>query len=214
MISHKHKSIFVHIPKTGGTSIELALRDHSFTGQYNSYMSGRRATRGWDKTYDNQETPIRENAGHWVHKHRPTKFFKPRFSEYKKFAFVRNSWDRMVSSWAYVKRQTGCSYEFKRFVYEYPFKKVFWDWHTMPQYIHLEDGDGNVLVDFVGRFENLEADLNHVGDRIGLPERIKLPHIRKSKHKHYTEYYDDETQQYVRKLFSGDINRFGYKFGE
>ena len=70
--------------------------------------------------------------------------------------------------------------------------------------------NGKVELDFIGRFENLENDYKYICQKIGLT--TKLPHVRASKHKHYTEYYDDETREIIADRYAKDIEYFGYKF--
>jgi hypothetical protein len=41
-----------------------------------------------------------------------------------------------------------------------------------------------------------------------------LPHTNQSPHRHYTDYYDDETYEAVRQAFQKDIDYFGYRFGD
>jgi hypothetical protein len=76
-------------------------------------------------------------------------------------------------------------------------------------YITNERGD--IIVDFVGRYENLEHDVNTVIQVLGLKSRA-LPHVNKSQHRHYSEYYTEETKGLVAERYSRDIDFFRYQF--
>ena len=67
------------------------------------------------------------------------------------------------------------------------------------------------LVNYILRFEHLEDMWNRMFEQIG-QEPPKLPKKNISKHKHYSEYYDDETRKFVGHLFKKDIEEFGYEF--
>ena len=70
---------------------------------------------------------------------------------------------------------------------------------------YLTDKDGNLLVDFMGRFERLEAKAAAVFTeiRLGKPE---LPHANKSEHGHYSGFYTPETVQIVAERFAKDMS--------
>lgn len=133
-------------------------------------------------------------------------------SNYFKFAFVRNPWDKVVSHYffnhyLYFIRDM----EFKKYVEAlYEGKPIT----TAISATHLPwmlNQEGEFDIDFVGRFENLQEDFNFICSKVGLPE-ITLPVKNKTKHNHYSSYYDDESKEMVAEVFKEDINKFKFTF--
>lgn len=72
------------------------------------------------------------------------------------------------------------------------------------------DMDDRRIVDFVGRYETLNADFEQVTRRLGLD--LTLPHLNRTGHDDYRTYYTPEAQQRVAELWAVDISNFGYEF--
>ena len=159
------------------------------------------------------------------------------------FTFVRNPYERLVSRYAHMKayfleekdrpktlvvggmilpslkkyfnyhdiKFCEDNFNFSKFV-EFAENNI--DVHWEPQTNKFISTVGSLdNIDFIGKLENFQQDFNIVCDKIGIP-RQQLPHRNKSNHKHYTEYYDDETREIVEEKYAKDIELFGYKFGE
>jgi hypothetical protein len=75
----------------------------------------------------------------------------------------------------------------------------------------LEKRDGNLGVDFVGRFERLEADMATICARVGLPYQ-PLPRENVSQREPYQSYYTPELVELVRRTWAREIETFGYTF--
>lgn len=186
MINHEHKFIFIHINKCGGCSV-----DELFTGTFQGHL----------KALDYKKSNPND------------------FNNYFKFTFIRNPWDRVVSFYHYQIKRGWKFYPFNKTI---PFKEFLKNWLkqmpgqapliTNPCYDWISDENGKLIVDYVGRVEQMQKDFDTICDKIGIPQQ-KLPHTNRSKHEHYTEYYDDETKQIVAEKFAKDIEYFGYKFG-
>ncbi|MDO6745689.1 sulfotransferase family 2 domain-containing protein [Gilvimarinus sp. 1_MG-2023] len=226
MISNKYKCIFVHIPKVAGQSIE-----HFFLNHHNLSWE-ERATMLLRYNSDPKKGPERLahlTASEYVD---CSYLSEAEFNNYYKFSFVRNPWARIVSEFNY--RNYHKSMSFREFVTTgLPDKSNYSDVfrHLMPQYDFLHDDKGNLLVDFVGRFENLQADFDYVAAQLGFNETL-LPHINSSnklslikkfnifkrnknrKGRCYSEYYDEVSRNIVDKMYAKDIEAFGYNFGE
>lgn len=203
MISHEHRCIFIHIPRTGGTSIENAIwpgeRSEGdlwmgFVSKYhNKYQTG-----GLQHLLAPQ---IRKEVGAEV------------FDSYFKFAFVRNPWDKAVSQYMLTRRRKDLQEfigmndgdSFKRYL-ELIARREHVQW--MPQHRFVFDEDGRRLVDFVGRFERLEADAATVFSRLGLS--AELSHAHATERLPMSQYYDAEAVEMVLRHYAQDIDVFGY----
>jgi hypothetical protein len=153
--------------------------------------------------------------------------FDENWKDYFKFAIVRNPWDRLLSCWknkiempwreserAYYYKVLGLDLlkdiTFAEFIRRLNDDKLLYADKHWAQLHSLIDLDS---IDFIGRLENLQEDFNTICDKIGIPQQ-QLPHENKSEHKHYTEYYDEETKQIIAEKYAKDIEMFGYKFGQ
>ena len=68
------------------------------------------------------------------------------------------------------------------------------------------------MMDFIGKFENLDNDFQLILEHINLPQN-KLPKIASSKRNtDYINEYDDEMNEFVHKYHIRDINEFNYEF--
>ncbi|MEO2059128.1 MAG: sulfotransferase family 2 domain-containing protein [Mesonia sp.] len=154
------------------------------------------------------------------------KLFHPKtFASYFKFTFVRNPWDRLVSTYFFLKnggltekdRVWAAAHlsdyeDFESFVKGWLTPAHIHDsLHFQPQYIFLEDETGKIAVDFIGRFERINEDFEYVADRLGIERRLKKTNTSKRK-KNYQEYYNEETRAIVSSVYQRDIELFNYTF--
>lgn len=213
LISEEKRFLFIHIQKTGGSSISQALGSRipdlrSFLGKHDHAL--------WGKSHLDSD-----------------------WSDYYKVAFVRNPWDRLVS-WYMMIEQNGQALPWfrriaKRNSYSRLWQYVLRNSSSFEEFLHkctdtiddldgrksfmynqldyVTDDTGNVIVDFIGRYENFERDTRVVFDNLGLDDLV-LPYINRSKHGHYSEYYSEAAKQLVAERYSKDIAFFGYEFEE
>ncbi len=213
MINDTYSFIFVHLNRTGGTSIEKLF---------------------------NPEADIEKDGfsmKHDPHKHLSAKeysiLYPEKFKNYFTFSFVRNPWDLVVSRyhWSRYQKVNGVpllpSATFHDFVSR--LELLHQDLRNYredldgPQWIYLQSLrsqlnrisiDGQIAVNFIGRFETLSEDWGKVAKvHLALPETYKkLPHVFRSKRDDYRSYYNTYTKQVVSNWFAKDIDAFQYTF--
>lgn len=230
MLSHKYKCIFVHIPKVAGQSIEHVFLDlHELSWETRAPLLLRPNTNSaaGPRRLAHLKASEYVSCGH---------ISQEKFDSYFKFSFVRNPWSRLVSVYNYLGYFNVMP--FKQFLEVEIWPKEEWEARLlmMPQYDYLFNDNGEQLVDYIGRFEELQQGFDHVCNEIGIAQ-TKLPFINKSGakpgiyksfrkfakrlspfHKDfsvrggYKEYYDKESRQLVSKKYERDIDTFKYTF--
>jgi hypothetical protein len=204
LISQRHGFLFVHIPKTAGTSITSALRplaSNKLKCEYNRLARRVGLAFRDAQPYKPHSTAaqLREKLG------------AARFDACFSFAFVRNPWDWLVSEYTYILRKRRHQHhatlvrlgDFDRYLNWRCARPTF-------QYPFVLADDGRQLVSFIGRYERLEADFREIARRIGVD--AQLPMLNVSNLRPYPTYYTSPGVRLVARTYREDIERFGYAF--
>jgi len=209
LLSYDPAFLFIHIDKSAGSSIQLALQpDAPKKSEYGLRRRlvwlGRLNRLGLYRLLEFPE----HATGLAAERCLPASLFASLF----KFAFVRNPWDRLVSRYAFLLRSTdhprhsliSGMKDFSDYVaWEISRGKMF-------QHTYVTDARGELLVDFIGYYERLQEDFAKVCVRLGV--RAELPRANTSSHRDYRTYYTPATRELVAKHFQRDIELFGYTF--
>jgi hypothetical protein len=218
MISDQHKCIFIHIPKTAGTSIEKALGHFS---ELHRGVQDHRTIRQIQPTAFSDFIELIKNKDSFgvymqmkkIYKDEKIKIRK-KFKEYYKFCFVRNPWSR-VHSWyknvmrdEFHKNRFGVADDctFKEFVFSH-----LDQFEINPQLFWIKDRNGKIAIDFIGRFENLEEDFSTVANELKLKTSI-LPKLIVGGKINYQDEYDNEMIEVIRNKYAEEIELFNYQF--
>ena len=207
MISKTKNLIFIHIYKTGGSSIKQVM---------NRYAD-RELKLEVSKTIGGHATAAR--ARRFLEKIEPGFFDKC-----TKFCVVRNPYDWQVSLYEHVKKHTGHpDYEavkgmeykdYLKWLTETGSKRKEGDGGVMYNSISdfIRDEDGNIIVDEIIRYEGgLNVNFRKFCKNIGI-EELNLPHNKRTGRKGYKEHYDDESRKLMNDLYGEDIKHFNYEF--
>ncbi len=228
MVISDHNIIFVHIPKTGGTSVINALlreiHGEDFECTVVSYLPD-----------ELQKQYLFHGARkHWTSQQIKSHVGGDLWDASYKFATVRNPWDRVVSEYHWIKQifsNLNHPYHegkklnninirkqkigsFDQFVETlssvYQRKKHFFYNHNRPQTDYLIDEHGNWLVDDVFNIEDMHMVAEQVRKNTGL--NINIGKENKTEHKQYQSYYTEDLYNIVANIYREDIKQFGFKF--
>ena len=213
LISDTHRFLFVHVQKTGGSTIDNALT---------AALGGSSAVRRIPE----------------AHRHAPLERLlqlEPALTDYWTAGFVRNPWARMLSWWRMVERfRDGAERGVERYldhlqrnrfvagiIEKHPDFEAF-VLHATEEHPRLRKPqvefmnavvDGHTRsADFVGRQESLEDDLHRIYDHLGL-EWVALQSVNIDPGRpDYRDVYSPMTRDRVAELFEADLAAYGYEF--
>ena len=188
MIIYKYNTIFIHIPKNAGTSIETYFKKEDF------------------KKQPRKHADIKDIKNEFLNL----------YESYSKFAIIRNPYDRIVSWYFFTKQKlTSMEKTYKMAPFNDWIKDPSKYWKAIkdpisflkPQYEWIDE-----TVEII-KFENLDIELNSFFKKIGNPyfRTMDLPIANKSKHKHYLEYYNKKSLDVVYDKYKKDFEYFNYK---
>jgi hypothetical protein len=211
--------LFVHIPRTGGTSIERLL------GLFN-------AENLWNIGPHSPFEATGKSPQHFTYRELEAILPQDVISRTYKFAFVRNPWDRFLSEFLWRRRMHALKwFSFSKSLYDHGYLRSFdefaqilkvvqesrndllygLDGHLDTQTSFVVDRSSNVALDFIGRFEQFERDVWNVLKAVGIP-KLEIPHENTTNHLKYQLHYSSSGRGLVESFYAVDIQRFGYKF--
>jgi len=166
---------------------------------------------------------------------------RPELSNFYKFTFVRNPFDRLVSIYFEFRKNRGRKYSgkithnkdllsefdisssdkenFKNFCNNLKFSPWREDLFFKPQFEYINI-DGENKMDYIGKFENLDTDWENIKNKINMPDTFLAKNakgeptgfIRGSTHPHYKEMYSPKEIKAVEELYAKDLKYFNYSF--
>ena len=215
MISKQKKFLFIHVPKTGGNSIQNILRVYS----ENDIVA-------LSKHQDGVERFEVRSRDYNITKHSTLSHYKsvldPKtYRSLFKFATIRNPWDRMVSF--YFSPHRGITdwdrNDFLTLIssvpplHDYIYTKSFFEKGLSMIGMYKTIGAHKIGrdINFLVRFERLSDDFRLVCEKLDIPY-FPLPKRNSSNHVHYSKYYDDKLKEIVRQKFLEEITFGNYHF--
>ncbi len=161
------------------------------------------------------ESNIHLDAEHPYRLYYPTNFY----SDYFKFAFVRNPWDRLVSCWH--NKVVDSNY------FKFPDAKLT-EMRTFANFVNflsgldIENCDPHLRlqcrlidlnhIDYIGRLESLVSDLSKIFHILGIPLMSIESKNVSSKKNHYHEYFDPALVEKVYQIYRRDIQIFDFDY--
>jgi len=231
IVSHRYKLIFLKTNKTAGTSVEIWLSKHcgprDIVAPISPADEAIRRDLGYRSAQNTRVPFARYTRRDWrrlLRRRRLARFYNhmpawkvraavgPRvWQDYFKFCIERNPFDRVISQF----------YHWRQGPFGAP-DVTFQQYLRSERILRLRKKgrsvytlSGDVAVDRVLRYENLESELAAVADQLGLPGAIDLPRAKgafREDRRPYREIWNDEDRRIIERMFAQEMALMGYEW--
>lgn len=228
ILSHAHRFIYVKTFKTASTTVEAVLseccgEDDVITPAQPELMKTRRGRQAQNYRLVHPLVPKRPWYKRWSG--RPVSYYDPSVGFYEhmpadrirryvgeeiwrsyfKFSFERNPWQRQVSWYLFKTRGKSPRPDFDAFNRKRR--------RAVVGNYDLYSIDGDVALDFVGRYEHFADDFARVLGHLGLPAAaVPVTNVSAGQDRHWRDYYDGRSRELVAGWYAREIALFGYTF--
>lgn len=189
MICHRYKCIFIHIPKTAGTSIINAF----------------------GKTWDDHQDVLFLLGGN-TNSDMDWETYEKKYKDYLIFSVIRNPWDRFISGWKYCHSTKNKS--LNDVLINLPkFNENRHDFdHLTRTQCEVIYKKNKLIPNYLLKFENLQSDFNKLCDIVNKP-RVILDKLNTTDHNHYSTYFKcNQSKIIFESNYKEDIKKLGYEF--
>ncbi len=230
IVCHQYKFIFIKTRKTAGTSLEIALSQFCADGDVITTLNREdediRRARGFRPpqnysipfrlrhladytTRDWLKVLLRQKPAPHIQRHADASFVQAFlgqavWSEYYKFCFERNPYDRAISRYYWQTRGQERLPDINEYIQSNQLHMLSnWRKYTL---------NDEIALDFVGKYESLNADLASIAEKLGLPA-IYLPEAKadvRQNRQHYSQVLNPASKAHIEKLCAREIEAFGY----
>lgn len=230
-INHAKRSIFIHIPKTGGSHIgPILVKYYGFTNYIHVLQKKRQdhdaitnnsnkslkmtGTNKFDTSFFNKTFGLLMYCKTSDYLNKAMNMDDYKWEHYIKFCFIRNPYVRALSGWRHFRQILNVEKHFYTYINQKDIMNNISDIEYghifMSQKKHIVNEYGDCGVNIIGRYEHVKKDLSMILKRIGFEEINHPDNYFTELSKKEEIILERKTVDKINELFEDDFEMFHY----